>query len=247
MKVLITAGGTSEKIDDVRSITNHSTGSLGSLIAEAFLENSIQVDYVTTEIAKKPASQKDLTVHSITDTRSLAETLETLLKENTYAAVIHSMAVSDFTPTQSLSQGQFLERINRLIENKSILTAEDLKQLVGDNQETVTKISSDTDQLYVILDKTPKVIQSIKQLQPNTLLVGFKLLVDVSKEELLTVATASLHKNQADYVLANDLTSIEFNKHVGYLIDPQGQIIGEVDSKEAIAQLIVQTLLPEFK
>ena len=34
MRILITAGGTSEKIDDVRAITNHSTGSLGQAISK---------------------------------------------------------------------------------------------------------------------------------------------------------------------------------------------------------------------
>ena len=33
MKVVITAGGTSEKIDNVRKITNSSTGKLGLCIA----------------------------------------------------------------------------------------------------------------------------------------------------------------------------------------------------------------------
>ena len=33
-KIIITAGGTSEKIDNVRKITNSSTGKLGKLIAE---------------------------------------------------------------------------------------------------------------------------------------------------------------------------------------------------------------------
>ena len=33
MNILITAGGTSEKIDDVRHLTNHATGSLGREIA----------------------------------------------------------------------------------------------------------------------------------------------------------------------------------------------------------------------
>ena len=37
MKILITSGGTTEKIDDVRGITNHSTGYLGKEIAELFL------------------------------------------------------------------------------------------------------------------------------------------------------------------------------------------------------------------
>ncbi|MGZ7242311.1 phosphopantothenoylcysteine decarboxylase domain-containing protein, partial [Streptococcus pyogenes] len=37
MKILITSGGTRESIDQVRSITNHSTGQLGKQIAERFL------------------------------------------------------------------------------------------------------------------------------------------------------------------------------------------------------------------
>ena len=36
MNILITAGGTTETIDGVRSITNTGTGRLGSLIADEF-------------------------------------------------------------------------------------------------------------------------------------------------------------------------------------------------------------------
>ena len=36
MKILITAGGTTESIDTVRGITNFATGSLGKLTAEEF-------------------------------------------------------------------------------------------------------------------------------------------------------------------------------------------------------------------
>ena len=38
MKIIITAGGTSERIDDVRTITNSSTGRLGFTIGSAFAE-----------------------------------------------------------------------------------------------------------------------------------------------------------------------------------------------------------------
>ena len=38
MKVIITAGGTSERIDDVRTITNSSTGRLGYAIGKTFAE-----------------------------------------------------------------------------------------------------------------------------------------------------------------------------------------------------------------
>ena len=54
MKILITSGGTTEKIDAVRGITNHSTGYLGKEIAELFLAKGHQVTLVTTKTAVKP-------------------------------------------------------------------------------------------------------------------------------------------------------------------------------------------------
>ncbi|MFR8961306.1 MAG: phosphopantothenoylcysteine decarboxylase, partial [Enterococcus faecalis] len=54
MDVLVTAGGTSEPIDNVRSITNHSSGGLGKAIAESFLAAGHTVTYVTTKHALRP-------------------------------------------------------------------------------------------------------------------------------------------------------------------------------------------------
>ena len=241
MRILITAGGTSEKIDQVRSITNHSTGSLGRAIANAFLAHGASVDYVTTAVALRPAEQAHLTFYTIEDTQSLADTLRHLLATFHYDAVIHSMAVSDFTPAQSLSQEVFLERINALVAKQETITAEHLADLMATTEQE-TKISSNTDHLFLILKKTPKVIQQIKQKQPQALLVGFKLLVDVSKEELFTVAKASMAKSQADFVLANDLTSIKNNQHTGFLLNKTGELVGQADSKAEIAQLIVRTI-----
>ena len=60
----------------------------------------------------------------------------------------------------------------------------------------------------LFLKQTPKIISQVKKWNPNIRLIGFKLLVDVSKEELLTVARASLTKNQAEIIVANDLSDI---------------------------------------
>ena len=54
MHILITSGGTSEAIDRVRSITNHSTGSLGKILAETALAKGHQVTLITTPTALKP-------------------------------------------------------------------------------------------------------------------------------------------------------------------------------------------------
>ena len=96
MKILITSGGTSEKIDQVRSITNHASGNLGKIIAELFLQKGHQVTLVTTKSAVKPQAQAGLDINIVTDVASLAETLEPLVK--THQVLIHSMAVSDYTP-----------------------------------------------------------------------------------------------------------------------------------------------------
>ena len=246
-RILITAGGTTEKIDQVRSITNHSTGTLGALIADNFLSSGWQVDYLTTPSARRPRAQAHLTIIEITNTQELDERITFLLTQKRYDAVIHSMAVSDFTPVKSYTQQDFVTQINQLLLEKGLpLTEADLANLIeAQSVKAASKISSNTDYLFLALKQTPKVIQKIKKLQPNTQLVSFKLLVDVPQTELLQVALASLQKNQGDFVLANDLTSITNHTHTGYLLNKAGQIVGEAQTKESIAQLITQTLLKE--
>ncbi|GCF94448.1 phosphopantothenate--cysteine ligase [Enterococcus florum] len=233
MRILITAGGTSEKIDEVRAITNHSSGKLGKAIAEAFLTDpQVSVDYLTTRQAVHP-SNESLDMHLIETTQDLESRMRQLMTEHTYAAVIHSMAVSDFTPDSSVT----MEELQSVIATDPA----DLAQAVRRRTQTRTekKISSDTDHLVIILKKNPKIIQLIKELQPDTILVGFKLLVDVPMLELLSVAEKSLEKNQADFILANDLAEISGEKHHGYLIN-RNHKVKEAHTKTEIAELIKQ-------
>jgi len=243
MNILITAGGTSERIDDVRAITNHSTGALGQALAQAWLDDPVcQIDYVTTRTAKQPQADPRLTLHLIEGTDDLFNTLQHLLTTKTYDAVIHSMAVSDFTPAASFSEQAFYQALNQALPHfGNQVTPALIEEVLAAEKQTSGKISSDTDHLFVVLEKTPKVIQIIKQLQPDTLLVGFKLLTNVSKETLFAVAQASLRKSQADYVLANDLQQIHGTQHIGYLLNQTGEV-GQGKTKAELAALIVTTL-----
>lgn len=235
MRILITSGGTSEKIDDVRAITNHSSGKLGKAIAESFAKDDVVIDMITTRHAVKPEG-KLIHPYLIESTVDLERTLKELMTENTYDAVIHSMAVSDFTPESSVT----LEDLESAIATQPA----DLPKALVDitNERTEKKISSDTDHLVVVLKKNPKIISLIKKLQPQTILVGFKLLVDVPMIELLNVAKASLEKNQADFILANDLAEIRGEKHHGYLINKQ-QKVKEAHTKTEIAELIKEEVM----
>ncbi|MFS1664122.1 phosphopantothenate--cysteine ligase [Streptococcus sp. zg-JUN1979] len=222
MKILITSGGTSEAIDSVRSITNHSTGQLGALIAQTFLEQGHQVTLLTTKNAIKPQSHPKLSTIIITNTASLQKELQERVLE--HDVCIHSMAVSDYRPI-------YMTDIDKLDAEENVRNF-----LTKENDQA--KISSDSDYQVLFLEKTPKLLSHIKEWNPNIILVGFKLLVDVSEKELLSVAKASLIKNKADFILANDLTHIDTNKHIGFLVSKDA--IQKANTKPAIAQLIYE-------
>ncbi|HFU4203639.1 TPA: phosphopantothenate--cysteine ligase [Streptococcus suis] len=224
MKLLITSGGTSEAIDQVRAITNHASGHLGKIIAEQALKRGHEVTLVTTKQAVKPTSHDKLTVIQITDVDSLKSTLEPLVK--THHALIHSMAVSDYTPV-------YMTGLDELRET------EDISSLLK-KQNTESKISSKADYQVLFLKKTPKVISYVKKWNPSIQLIGFKLLVDVPKEELFAVARQSIERNGADYIVANDLRDIKGKQHIAYLVDTSTEV--QVQTKDEIAQLILNTL-----
>ena len=150
--------------------------------------------------------------------------MEPLVKE--HDVLIHSMAVSDYTPV-------YMTNFNEL-EN-----SEDLTEFLN-KSNSESKISSASDYQVLFLKKTPKIISLIKQWNPNILLVGFKLLVNVSKEELFEVARTSLKRNQADLIVANDLSDISANQHIAYLVDEQSQ--EKVATKSEIAQALYERI-----
>lgn len=240
MNILITAGGTSEAIDQVRAITNHATGALGLALIEQFQQSAVTIDYVTTATALKPKKQANLNVHLVSDTQSVEQCLQKLLTTKKYTAVIHTMAISDFAFQAALPIEALLSKLNlRLATNQQSFSMEELLELLADKQvDANKKIASNTEQLILTLNKTPKIIQKIKDWQPTTCLFGFKLLANVSKEELLSVAKESLKKNRADYVIANDLANINGQKHLAYLLNHKGEILQQADSKAKIAEMI---------
>lgn len=222
MNILITSGGTSEKIDRVRSITNHSTGRLGKIIAETFLDKGDQVTLVTTPKAVRPAAHPNLTIVQIENVEELLESLEPLV--HTHDVLIHAMAVSDYTPVYMTGL-------------EAVAASSDMTEFLN-KTNSESKISSQDDIQVLFLKKTPKIISLVKKWNPAIRLIGFKLLVNVAKEELLKTARASLIKNQAEIIVANDLTKISNQEHRAYLVGKE--TVTEAQSKEEIAQLLYQ-------
>lgn len=233
-KIIITAGGTSEKIDNVRKITNSSSGKLGMTIANHLLQenNDIIIYYVCSKSSLKPTDER-VKIIEIDGTTDLKNNIEKLLVNEHIDYFIHSMAVSDYMTDYVTT----VERIKESIkENNDIDEVFKNIEVVGGN-----KISSYEDNLVIVLKPTPKIISIIKNLSPSTYLVGFKLLDGVSKEELIEVAKRLRNKNKCDLVVANDLDTIRNGEHIGYIIDKNNKI-EEAYGKDDIAKKLVRRI-----
>lgn len=224
MKILVTSGGTSESIDSVRSITNHSTGRLGKIITETLLAAGHEVCLMTTKRAMRPETHPNLRIREITNTHDLLLEIQERIKD--YQVLIHSMAVSDYTPV-------YMTGLNEVQSSSNI------EEFLS-KQNHQAKISS-TDEIQVLfLKKTPKIISLVKEWNPTIHLIGFKLLVDVSEDYLIEIARKSLIKNQADLIIANDLTQISANQHRAIFVEKNH--LQTVQTKEEIAELLLEKI-----
>lgn len=232
-KIIITASGTSEKIDNVRKITNFASGELGMTIANHLLneDKDLMIYYVCSKDSLKPIINEKIKIIEIEGTLDLKEKIQNFLLNEKIDYFIHSMAVSDYMTDYVTT----IDRIKQSIKNTNNLDE------AFSNVETINenKISSYENNLVIVLKPTPKIISIIKDLSPSTYLVGFKLLDGVSKEKLIDVAKKLRDKNKCDLVVANDLSTIKNNKHLAYIID-RDNIIEEAYSKKNIAKKIVR-------
>jgi len=238
MNIVITAGGTSEKIDSVRKITNSSSGKLGKIIAETFLKSDLEINtifYICTQKSLKPSSSKVKII--------LVESANDLLKEvtkilTTYSTnlFIHSMAVSDYSVDYVTTASLLYKGLNKALQNEH-----SFENFINSNTYVLNreeKISSQEENIIIKLKPTPKIISYIKKISPKTRLIGFKLLNSVSKETLIDVGYELLQKNSCDVVIANDLSQISKIKHKAFFIDKHKKIT-EANTKLEIANMLV--------
>ncbi len=222
MKVVITAGGTSEKIDNVRKITNSSTGKLGLCIANEFLKTveDVEITYICSKETFCPNDDR-IKIKRIIGVDDLEREVRNVLENNDIDVFIHSMAVSDY-------KVDYVSTLEKLRNNEEFTM-------------TDNKISSSLSDLVIVLKPTKKIISIIKDISPNTYLVGFKLLDNVTKDKLIEVATNLMIKNKCNLVVANDLENIRNGRHIGYIIDEENNVI-VAEGKDDIAKKLVRRI-----
>lgn len=218
--ILITAGSTRGYIDAVRYITNTSTGKLGVEIALEVLRNGATVTYVYGKDSLFPVIER---YHDIRSSQLKLIEIET----NNDLIVILQKRLRN-------------KKYDAVVHSMAVADYVPIRTRPN-------KTPSVKKELIVKLVRTPKVINVIRDMWPKALLVGFKLEVNKTKEELIKIAKGFLKRSKADLVVANDQKNISGNRHTAYLISNNGGKQGMLKSKKEIAKAIIMYLRGKFK
>lgn len=226
LRVLITGGGTIAPIDDVRVITNLSTGALAAGLTAAFLRRGDSVWHVRTPSAEPPYGRGARFDLDAADPAAEHARVESLRRE--------WLSVRDRLHPVTLPRGtaeEYADAVGTILRGESIDVAI-LAAAVSDFAPTpiAGKIDSRGEPPVLRLRRLPKVIASVRDWAPSIYLVGFKLLSGATEAELIEAGARACHETGADLTVANDQRAKRagagIEGHALYLVDRDGD--GEV-------------------
>ena len=195
MKILITSGGTKVPIDSVRHIGNFSTGRYGSELADSLIPS------LWKERLKTDHDGKLIFFHEKGSKLPIAVNCD----------IVNRIEYKDYF--------EYLH-VKDIIKNEQpdiIISAAAVSDYIV--KDSVTgKISSDNEDLTITLTKAEKVISKFRELAPNSIIYGFKLLVSPSEDEVIA-AVKKVLKNGADYVVYNDLNELKSGNSTRTIFD----------------------------
>ncbi len=180
MKCIVTAGPTYEPLDEVRRLTNFSTGKLGiglaNYLAEQGHEVTLLLGYYATYRGRCKAHRKE----TFTTSEQLISRLQALAGESV-GAVFHAAAVSDFS---------FGPVWQRALDGQLVKTH-------------WAKLPTRQEGLLVELSATPKIIQHLRSWFPNAWLAGWKYEMDGDQAGVLAQAERQIATNKTNGCVVN--------------------------------------------
>ena len=108
------------------------------------------------------------------------------------------------------------------------------------------KIKSSESDMQISLRRVPKMINQVRALQRDALLVGFKAEADVSRADLVAEARRKIAETGADFVVANDIGTKRYRQNPAcnevVIVDSDTAVPSGWKPKEEIAGVIVREI-----
>jgi phosphopantothenoylcysteine decarboxylase/phosphopantothenate--cysteine ligase len=180
MKCIVTAGPTFEELDEVRRLTNFSTGTLGTEMADFLVERGHEVELLRGQAATCRLEPKAQRVQVFTTTADLHRRLKALGRSGA-GAVFHAAAVSDFA-------------FGKIWERAANGTLKEIRS---------PKISTRSGTILAELKPTPKIISELRAWFPTAFLAGWKFELESDRAQALARASRQLAENRTDACVVN--------------------------------------------
>jgi phosphopantothenoylcysteine decarboxylase / phosphopantothenate---cysteine ligase len=223
LKILITAGGTKQKIDGVRFITNMSTGKTAASIADYFLRRNHDVTFVHSCDSATPSNNCEKI--SFTDFANLHEEIEKKISAELFDVVIHNAAVSDYSVKEVEMDGK------------------------KNNTSKIDKIDSGNSEIILYLKRNEKIIDNLKtySMNKNLKVVGFKFTNTDDVVEREEAVKKLLGHSGCDYVVLNDKNDRDDNNlQKSFSVFNCDNKIGKCISSYELAQKLEEVILSEL-
>lgn len=203
--VLLTCGPSYVPVDEVRRLTNFSTGEFGTLLADTFSASGWQVVVCRGDAATYPAPKENqrVRVHRY-GTNAELETLLARLAANTETAqpdlILHCAALSDF----EVASVQPVEGEGSAHPNPS-----------------ARKLTSEAAGWILRLRRISKTLPKLHALFPQAKILGWKYALDGQREEALAAAR---HQIEACHTVGCLLNGTAWGDGYGLLL-PDGDVL----------------------
>ena len=177
MKVIVTCGPSYEPIDQVRRLTNFSTGELGVHLSNQLARAGFGVFCLKGSGATHPGPGEQCHLSLFDTNDDLLELLKRTSAAHEIAAVFHVAALCDY-------------KVKRVDDDQG-------------RSCNSPKIASRSGALTISLEPATKVIAKMRNLFPESLLVGWKYELTGTRQEGLAKAVRQIEENRTDACVAN--------------------------------------------
>jgi len=177
VKAIVTCGPSYEPIDNVRRLTNFSTGELGVLLANALTEAGIETFCLKGEQATWPGPCNASQLAAFSTNDDLLARLQALARGGDVDAVFHAAALCDY-------------RVGKISDAHG-------------TPASGAKIPTQAGDLNLTLVPTTKVIAQLRNLFPGAALVGWKYELNGERADAIEKAFTQIAANKASACVAN--------------------------------------------
>jgi phosphopantothenoylcysteine synthetase/decarboxylase len=177
MKVIVTTGPSYEPIDEVRRITNFSSGELGLLLANALARAGCEVFCLKGAYATSPIPLAKGHLIEFTTNDDLYGKLARLAGEQDIAALFHVAALCDY-------------KVARVEDEQGA-------------RQSAAKIESRAGALTLSLEPARKIIAGLRELFPKAVLVGWKYELNGTRPEALRKVWRQIGECRTDACVIN--------------------------------------------